>query len=217
MGERVMHYVGAVVVISLLACAAHAQQDWHLKREDDGIKVYTRNTDNSDFKSVKVECNVASRMSSLVAFLLDIDKQKDWVYNNKGSSLVRKVAANEVIFYSEICLPWPCTNRDYVSHITVTQPQGATVVIDANAEPDLVPQKDGKVRIKTSKAHWEITPISAYLQRIVYTVQFDPAGSVPAWLVNMFVTKAPYQTFMKLREGAARPEYQNAHLDFIRE
>jgi START domain len=206
-----------IVVCFLTPAGVTAQHVWVLKRDDDGIKVYTRNIVNSNFKSVKVECLVNVRMSSLVAFLLDIDKQRDWVFNSKSSMLLKKPASNEVVFYSEVSLPWPCTNRDYISHITITQPTPQQVLIDANAEPDLLPVQSGKVRIRTSVAHWEITPVTANQQKIVYSVQFDPAGSVPAWLVNMFVTKAPYQTFMKLREGAAKPEYRDAHLDFIKE
>jgi hypothetical protein len=28
----------------------------------------------------------------------------------------------------------------------------------------------------------------------------DPAGSLPNWMVNLFITKGPYETFVKLRE-----------------
>jgi START domain len=202
---------------ALLPALATAQAEWRLKRHEDGIRVYTRNTDNSDFKSIKVECTVNARISALVAFLLDVSKQHDWVYNNKKSQLIRQVAPNELIFYSEVEVPWPCNNRDYVSHIVITQPAVNTVVVNANAEPDLVPRMSGKVRILISNAHWEITQIGPTEQSIVYTVNFDPAGSMPAWLVNMFVTKAPYETFQKLRKGVTRPEYQNAHFDFIKE
>jgi hypothetical protein len=215
--QKRIRFIAAIVLLSLTSHELRAQEDWRLKRNDDGIKVYTKNTENSNFKTIKVECIINARMSQLVAFLLDVDRQCDWVYNNKCSRLLKKVCGNEIIFYSEISVPWPCTNRDYISHITITQPSPALVVIDARAEPDLVPNQEGKVRVRTSNARWEVTPLGPGQLKIVYTVKFDPAGSVPAWLVNMFVTKAPYQTFMKLREGVKRPEYQNAHLDFIKE
>jgi hypothetical protein len=55
------------------------------------------------------------------------------------------------------------------------------------------------------------------LLKIVYTVEFDPSGAVPAWLTNMFVTKGPLQTFQKLRLAVSRPAYANATVDFIKE
>jgi hypothetical protein len=33
---------------------------------------------------------------------------------------------------------------------------------------------------------------------IVYTFDADPGGSLPAWLVNMFADKGPYESFKKL-------------------
>jgi hypothetical protein len=35
---------------------------------------------------------------------------------------------------------------------------------------------------------------------IVYTFEVDPGGSLPAWLVNSFADKAPYESFKKLSE-----------------
>jgi hypothetical protein len=212
-------YCSAFIIIMLLSAAAavYAQTEWHLKKEEEGIKVYTRNTPNSNFKSIKVEFDINSRLSQIVAFLLDVDRQTDWIYNSAGSRLIKKPAANEIIFYSEINLPWPCTNRDYISHVTVKQPGPGFVTIEAHSEPDLVPVDNGKVRVKVSNAFWEIIALNSAKLRVDYVVQFDPAGSLPAWLVNMFIAKAPIQTFRKLREAVNKPEYINAHLDFIKE
>src|ERR1043165_6634481 len=88
----------AVVVLPALQHAM-AQADWHLKKEEEGIKVYTRNTPNSNFKSIKVEFDVNARLSQIVAFLLDVDRQAEWIYNAKGTRLIKKVAPNEIIFY----------------------------------------------------------------------------------------------------------------------
>ena len=206
-----------VLLLLLGAFRALAQDNWQLKKDEDGIKVFTASTPNSNFKSIKVECSVKAKAAQLVAFLMDISAQHDWVYNNKNTSLLKKIGANEMIFYSEVSVPWPCTNRDYISHITITQPTDKLVTIDAHSEPDLLPAKEGKVRVKNSKAHWDVTRLGNELLQIVYTVQFDPAGSIPAWLTNMFVTKGPFETFQKLREGVSKPAYANATVDFIRE
>lgn len=220
-GGKLYGYVtgvcAAIIVLSTPCTGLRAQSNWHLKRDEDGIKVYTRNSENSNFKSIKVDFTINATRSQLVAFLLDVDRQCDWVCNYKCSKLIKKVCDSEIIFYSEISVPWPCANRDYVSHITFTQPSKNFMVILAKSEPDLVPRKEGKVRVVKSSARWEVTSLSPTQQRIIYTVEFDPAGAVPAWLVNMFVTKGPYETFQKLRAGVTKPQYANAHLDFIKE
>lgn len=205
------------LLLLLITFAGHAQQDWHLKRDEDGVKVYTAATPNSNFKSIKVECTIHATLTQLVAFLLDIEKQPQWVFNCKSVHLVKKVAPNEYIFYSEVNVPWPCTNRDYVAHFVITQSAPGSLTVNSHAEPDMLPEKDGIVRVKNSVAHWEITTVSPGVLKAVYTVQFDPAGSIPAWLTNMFVTKGPYETFEGLKKGLDKPIYKQARIDFIKD
>jgi len=207
----------SILLFSLLSQGASAQHDWELKKDDDGIKVFTSNIPGSCFKAIKVECSIKATQSQLVAYLLDINRQHDWVYGNKSSTLIKKVAPNEEIFYSEVSVPWPCTNRDYIAHFTINQVSPQLMTIDSRAEPDLLPLKEGRVRVKSSVAHWEVSTINNDLLNIVYTVQFDPGGAVPAWLTNMFVTKGPWGTFQKLREGVCKCASQYAHVDFIKE
>jgi hypothetical protein len=212
-----MYKIIAIIVACLVATSVIAQSEWKLRKDEDGIKVFTTNGINSNFKSVKVECTVKARLSQLVAFLLDIERQHEWVYSNYNGRLLKKYGDNELAFYSEVSVPWPCTDRDYIAHFTMKQVSPQLLTIDSHAESGLLPEKAGRIRVKFSNAHWDVTTVNHDLLKIVYVVQFDPAGSVPAWLTNLFVTKAPFQTFEKLREGAADPRYQNAHLSFIKE
>ena len=200
----------ALAVLLCMAARTAAAQDWQLKKDEDGIKVYTGRTPTSNFKSIKVECIVNVRLSQLMALLLDVDGQRNWVYSNKTSQLVKKISPAEFVFYAEVSVPWPATNRDYISQGKVSRPSPQMLIIDAHTEPDLLPEKPGKIRVQHSQAHWEITTLSMYQQQIVYTVQFDPAGSLPAWLVNMFVTRGPLETFQKLKIHVNVPQYQQA-------
>ena len=205
------------LILSLISSGLTAQTDWKLRRDEDGIKVFSANAENSEFKIIRVECIIKSSFSQLIAFLLDVEQQHEWIYNNKSTSLLKRVKDNEVISYSEYSIPWPCCNRDYISHITINQQTPQLVTIDSKAEPDLLPLKHGKVRVKKSVAHWDVTAMSNDLLKIVYTVNCDPAGAIPAWLTNMFVAKGPFQTFQKLRTCVAGTKYQQAHFDFIRD
>jgi hypothetical protein len=211
----VMRIMIMILFLSLVSTGVHAQFNWELKKDEDGIKVYTSSTANSNFKSIKVECTVKATQAQFVAFLLDITKQHEWVYNTKSTQLLKTVKPNELIFYSEVNVPWPCTNRDYIAHFVINQVSPQLLTIDSHAEPGFLPVKEGLVRVEKSVAHWEVATVSGGLQ-IVYTLQFDPGGSVPAWLTNLFITKGPLQTFQKLKEEVSKPVYQNAHVDFIK-
>ena len=212
-----MNKVALTFLLCLMGMAAIAQPEWHLKKDEDGIKVYTGETPNSNFKSIKVDCIVNARVSQLIACLCDMSIQTEWVYNSKNAKLIKKIKDNEFAFYSEVNVPWPGTHRDYIAHITITQPTPKQTFIDSHSEPNLVPEKEGLVRVQKSTAHWELTPINSTSVRIVYTLAFDPAGAVPAWLINLFLTKGPFETFKQLKEEVKKPAYQNAHFDFIKE
>ena len=84
------------LLLSLMNLGVHAQ-DWHLKKDEDGIKVFTANATNSDFKTIKVECTVSARPSQVVALLMDIQRQHEWVYNSKSAELIKVLGANEFI------------------------------------------------------------------------------------------------------------------------
>ena len=181
------------------------------------MKIYTATEDNSNHKSVKVECTVTAKFAQVIAVLFDLDKQHEWVYNNKSSKLLKKVSDNELIYYSEVNVPWPGTNRDFIAHLKVTQPSQDVVSIESHSEPNFVPEKDGLVRVKSSHSNWKLMALGNSRVKIEYTIQFDPGGSVPAWLTNMFVTKGPFETFDKLQDRINMPAYQNAHFDFIKQ
>ncbi len=212
-----MRFSAMLLLLMFFCFNATAQLDWKLKKDDDWIKVFTASTPNSDYKSVKVECTFKAKFSQLVTYLMDVDKQHEWVYNNKTSHLLKRIKDNEMIFYSEVSVPWPCTNRDYISHITITQPTPQLVNIDAMSEPDLLPNKEGKIRVRSSRAHWDITKEGNDFLKIIYVVQFDPSGSVPAWLTNLFLTKGPIETFQKLRDGVSKVALAESKLNFINE
>jgi hypothetical protein len=51
--------------------------------------------------------------------------------------------------------------------------------------------------------------------KVEYTLHTDPAGSLPAWMVNMFATEGPMKVFENLKQQMQKPVYKNAVLPFI--
>jgi len=64
---------------------------------------------------------------------------------------------------------------------------------------------------------WLIDPAPGNTLKIDYTLQLDPGGSIPAWLVNMFIANGPVETFRRLKKQIQKPVYVNAHLPFIKD
>jgi hypothetical protein len=191
--------IAGLILFSTVVSTGFCQYNWKLSRDKEGIKIYLSETANSKFKSVKVECILAGNYDKLIAALTDVDHLKDWVYNTKKSFILKKVNPYEMYYYTETSIPWPMSNRDVVIHVKIYRDslQRFLRIVSVN-EPNYFPEKDGKVRVPHLSINWYVTMPAAKTISIVYILEADPGGSVPAWLVNDFADKGPYETFKKL-------------------
>ncbi|MFT3823634.1 MAG: START domain-containing protein [Chitinophagaceae bacterium] len=201
----------------VFALFCEAQDNWTLKTDKEGIAVYMKSLENSKLKVIRVICTLPATPAQLVAVILDVNTGAEWVYSTKSSVLLKKVSPSELYYYSEVSVPWPVSNRDFVSHLIATQdPVTKVVTIDGPTLPNYIPPKDGIVRVgERSSGKWVITARQPRLIHVEYTLQVDPAGSLPAWLVNLFAAKGPFETFKNLKEQLKKPAYANVKLPFI--
>jgi len=191
-------FISLLLAIKLLP--VFAQGDWKLRTEKQGIKIYTSTVADSKIKAIKVECEFNATVSQFVAVIMDVKTAPDWVYGVKSCILIKQVSVSELYYYSEINMPWPVANRDFVSHLTVSEnPQTKIVTIDGPAVPGFVPVKKGIVRISESESKWVITPLAADQIKVEYAIHVDPGGSLPTWLVNTFASQVPFKIFSSLK------------------
>jgi hypothetical protein len=188
-----------LVLFSTFASAAFGQYNWKLSKDQDGIKVYQSEVKHSKFKNIKVECTLEGTYDKLMAILNDVTNQKEWVYNTISSSILKRVSAHELYYYSKTHLPWPMTNRDAVVHLKINKDSlNRFLKISAVSVAGYVPIKNGLVRVPRSNINWYVTMPSAKTISIVYIFDAEPGGSLPAWVVNMFTDKGPFESFKKL-------------------
>jgi hypothetical protein len=136
-----------VICLSYSLHQAKAQENWRLKLDNDGIRIYTRTFPESKIKAVMVECSVEATLSQMAAVLLDIKSQDEWFYHTKSVVLL-KVSPTEVYYYAELGFPFPFDNRDFVEHIKLTQnPVTRIIAMEVQNVSDYIPQKQGIVRI----------------------------------------------------------------------
>lgn len=192
------------------------QPEWKLIKEDTGIKVYSKTVADSKIKAIKAELILKASVTQLVALLLDVNAATQWVFHTKSCVLIRKISASELYYYSEVSLPWPLENRDFVAHIKVSQDLKTKIVtVNAPAVPGWIPEKSGIVRISHSVGLWIITPIDIDKIKLEYSLQVDPGGVIPAWVVNTFAAQGPIESFKKMRIQLKLPQYKNISLAFI--
>lgn len=214
--NRILAIIMAVGVFSLHFTTYAAENNWKYLTEKNGIKVYSKSVPESKVKALKVECTLNTTLSALVTLLMDAPAAVEWVSHTKSCKLLKQVSSSELYYYSEVGLPWPLQNRDFVAHVKVTQDKATKrVIMDAPAIPGFVAVKDGVVRISHSKGYWILTPLDKQHVKVEYTLQVDPGGIIPAWAVNALSSQGPIESFLGMRQLLLRPKYREATLDFI--
>lgn len=206
----------SLILSGLFSLFGYGQDNWKLKADKDGIFIFTRTFPDSKFKAIKVEVDLDATLTQLVAVIMDVNTGAEWVYSTKSSLLLKQVSASELYYYSEVNVPWPAANRDFIAQLKVVQdPHSRVVTIYGPTFPDYLPVKKDIVRVRRSEGKWIVRPVAKGKIRVEYTLRLDPGGELPAWLVNMFASKGPYESFKKLKDQLRKPAYVTARLPFI--
>ncbi|CAN5524686.1 START domain-containing protein [soil metagenome] len=203
------------MVSCLATLSGQCQANWQLAKEQEGIRVFLKNAEGSGIKMMRVECEVAAKQEAVLALLLDIPASEKWIPQTKTWYYLRRPSVTECYYYSELRLPWPVSNRDYVVHLKAwQQPATKVVTVDANVLAGEVPEKEGIVRVQVSTVKWVLYPTQNGHTRLFYQLFTDPGGSLPTSIVNYFAKQAAFDIVKKMRELVQQPPYRDASLPF---
>ncbi|SDS04772.1 START domain-containing protein [Mucilaginibacter mallensis] len=182
--------------------AASAQDKWELRRNEDGITIYSRQSPDGKLVELRLLCQLDATPGELIKQLMDIDSYSSWVYSNKKSGIIKKINDHDIIYFTEAHLPWPIQDRDLVVELNIepTTTPNAQQIIQVKSINGILPPKKHFIRVPYSMVTWRITPVPGNKINVDYTFSLDPGGSIPRWLINLTLTTGPYKSFVKLRE-----------------
>ncbi len=190
--------VFCVFIIPRMAC--FSQGKWELKRDENGIQVYTRTPLTGNLKELRVVCELTATKTQLIKTLQDIKHYNNWVYSTRKTTLL-KSSLQQTIYYSTSHLPWPIKDRDLIIELSILPDSAANRFgIQAKSLPAYLPENPDFVRVPYSLATWKVIIINDHTLKVDYTFSVNPGGSIPAWLVNSTLSIGPYKSFMNLRE-----------------
>jgi len=177
-----------------------SSQEWTLKKDKNGIKVYTRKSEFSKLFEFKAITQVKTSMEMALKTITDGDNLWKWNYKTLKSKTIIKVSKNESIIWMENDFRWPVKNRDNVSKLEIEPIENEGYRINISAAPtNIMRPIKNNIRITNFKGYWLLIPKGAYIE-ITQQLYGDPKGKLPHWLINNVLTSAPYHSFSKLRE-----------------
>jgi len=193
-------------------------EDWKLKKDDNGIQVYTRTTANSSFSELKMKATFETTVSAIIALFKDIPNYTAWVYSCTVATSVKKSTDGDDYYYSVTNAPWPVSDRDVVVRSRVTQDTVTWIVTSVSENVDgIVPEQEDMERVPLLKSRWILIPLKGGKVDITYHLKVDPGGLIPAWLANMTITIGPYNTMLGLKREINKEKYKNARYEYIHE
>ena len=188
-------------LLFFLLCISQAfgQGKWELRKDQNGIQVFTRKAARGNIKELRVLCELDATEAQLINTLVNIGGYNSWVYSNKKSVILKTIDQLNIIYYTESHLPWPIKDRDLIVELNIAS-AGSGLNIQAKSIPDYLPKNTDYVRVPYSLATWHVTPVTGNKLKVDYTFSVDPGGSIPVWLVNATMTIGPYNSFLKLKD-----------------
>jgi len=170
-----------------------------LKKDKNGIKVYTCKSDTSKFRSLMAEFVLEdTSLEELSTFMWDVDNYVNWQYNTVEATLLKKLNEHEMIYRSRVDAPWPVDDRELLVQFSVNRQVPNQLSFFIYSVSYEYPLRDGLVRVPFSQASWLVTKLGDDLQ-VNYKLNIDPGGYVPPLLVNIAMADGPFESFRNLK------------------
>lgn len=172
-----------------------------LKKDKDGIKVYTCPSDTSKFRSLLAEFTIENTsFEDLQKFLWNVDNYVNWQYNMVEASLLQKTDNQSIIYRSVVEAPWPVQNREMIVQLSFRKTEKTDqLFFTMQSVATDYPLSDDLVRVPYSQASWTVKRVNTTLA-VTYQLNIDPGGYVPPMLVNLAMAEGPYESFRKLKK-----------------
>jgi hypothetical protein len=195
-------------IIIFILCFSYltnfAQEQWELAKEKDGITVFTRDKEGYDIKEFKAEVIVnGADFEKICAVLLESDSGELWIADIKDAKLLKRHSLTKTTSYFELKLPWPIEARDMVVD-NLVEKKDSSLFINLQGNPEGFPKQEGMVRMTQIEGSWNIKKLPDNSISIFYTFIGDPAGSIPTWVINMFIVEGPLTSISNLIERAKK-------------
>jgi len=189
---------------------------WNLVKEKEGVSVYTREVNGSDFLEFKGVVEVPAPLDAVVAFLYDIPRTPEWINDCDFGMTLEEVSFYDNYIYQTFDLPFPVSDRALILHSILTYTEeGAR--LDSVASNDFCKHRDDErcmmikkhkqLYIQQSKGVYRLISLDQNRTKIIWRLHTEPGGYIPSWLANSLVVALPFNSLKALRELVQEPRY----------
>jgi hypothetical protein len=191
-------YINIVAIIFLFTNESIAQWEKVLDRED----IIVFNKPNEDgYSFYRAEALINHPISSVYAFLSDIEKYPEWVNNCTDVEVLSSQKDKAYKYTLLFDMPWPVSNRFSVLQLRITHVSADTILFRSLPAKNHAVEHEQAVEITRFKEEIDLYVIDENTTKILMYGAYDPGGKVPSWLTDKFMKYGPYDAVLNIRAG----------------
>ena len=209
----------SVMVLSMfvaICCAygavAGEAMVWTLRRDREGIQVYTRSVEGSPYDAVRAVTVLENvRLAAMVALIEDAAACPEWADRCAESYVYKRLADNESLIYTLNDMPFPVKDRDVLARVIWNQdPATRLVTIMSQATDGEMAEIEGRLRLTEANSQWYFRPLPSGAVEVSNEAHINPGSALPGWVTNMLLVDTPFETLRAFSEAVQQDKYQQA-------
>jgi hypothetical protein len=197
-----------ILLASFILVNANANEkfDWKLRKEESGVKIYTRSIEGSPYDEFKATVTIQNTsLTRVLDVIMDVKNYPKNFPNCASAQVLEQRGKYSDIHYITIKAPWPVADRDAIYEATTSFSEDGK-----HARVKLIPRGNYKeedknfIRVHNGQGFWELDEVAPGSVQVVYQFHADPAGEIPGWLANLVIVSNPLKTLESLRNLAKK-------------
>ena len=194
-----------VVLLSSPIIQAEGEAAWKEVAIDRDVTVWSRDQTGRVLPELRARGQIYGELFHAMAVILDNERSCEWVPNCTESQEIKRLDARTTWVYSVTNSPWPVSDRDTVVKVVAEKIEpNDKYRVSMQAQPDLLPLVEGRVRIPYSNIYFLLKRVNADTIEIEYGLDVDPGGVLPKWMVRRTARKTLIETIIALETQVAR-------------
>lgn len=196
---------------------ANEPASWELVKEKDGIQVFGRDHEKSDYREFRAETVIEAELNQLLGVMNDTPACSEWMYKCVAPKLLAEPHVLERYTYMRNDLPWPYKDRALIVRSLITQDQDSgavTIALQGIREDELsqqalneLPERDKFPRAASFLGEFQFIP-QEQGYRVIYRLHIDLGGSPSAALANGSIADTPLETLVGMRRIIGAEKYR---------
>jgi hypothetical protein len=194
------HFI-PLLVLSWVLSGSLAAQSWNFIKEQDGIKIYTRQEAGKSLKAYKGTTVINAPAEKVFTLIEDVNHTEWWDKNLTQINVMAYEKNKRARYYLVYDTPWPVANRDLCVEVTVSMdPENRIYSVSATSLTGVIPEQKDLVRIKDYRQTWTVSSAGENSSNIVLEGYLDPVGHIPVWISKMLIIQTPFNSILGVRK-----------------